>query len=170
MDIKQDLLKVYSKYPLMRVKDYLKLLYQSEFLCGCIASGGTENCYLNLQKEATVCQEFVIDNESITDDFMGISRVNLRPYIAQNKDLYLLNSLFIASGQHANGTIEGLNQKLEVLLELSGNHKIDLPYFTLKREVAEYRAKDYPIENHSYTYKMNYHPSYRVVKKNYFYL
>ena len=79
MDIKQNLLKVYAKYPLMRVKDYFKLLYQSEFLCGCIASGGTENCYLNLQKEATLCQEFAVDNESMTDDFLGISRVNLRP-------------------------------------------------------------------------------------------
>jgi len=170
MDIKQNLLNVYSKYPLMRVKDYFKLLYQSEFLCGCIANGSTENCYLNLQKEANLCQEFLVDNESPTDDFLGISRVNLRPFLAQNKDLYLLNSLFIASGQHANGTIDGLNQKLEVLLELSGNHKIDLPYFTLKREVAEYRQQNYPIENHSYTYKMNYHPAYRVVKKNYYYL
>jgi len=169
METKQSLLNISAKYPLMRTQDYLKLLYQSEFLGGHMIDNEEES-YLRLQREAEVCSSFVLPNEKIADNFMGITRVNLRPFVEQNKDLYLLNSIFVASSKQTQGSIENLNKKIDSLVELANNHEIDLAYFSLKREINEYKSKNYPVLSHSYTYKKNYSPAYRVVKKSYWQL
>lgn len=169
MDIKQELIKVNAKYPLMRTQDYLKLLYQSEFLGGHLINDWQES-YLRLQREAETCFEGAFEGETLADDFLDITRVNLRPFVAQNKDLYFLNCIFVTSANQAEGKIENLDVKLDALTELANARKIDLPYFSLKREINEYKSQNYPVLHHSYSYKKNYSPAYRVVKKVYWQL
>lgn len=153
----------------MRTQDYIKLLYQSEFFGGHLISD-EEDSFLRLQREAETCFAPNKFAEAINDNFLGMSRINLRPFVRQNGDLYVLNQLFVKSFSPNEGSLQNLDKKLDVLLELSKERKIDLPYFTLKREINDYKAKGYPILNHSSAVKMNYAPCYRVVKKEYWQL
>ncbi len=153
----------------MRTQDYIKLLYQSEFFGGHLISN-EEDSFLRLQREAETCFTQKKIEEELNDDFLGMSRINLRPFVRQNGDLYLLNQLFVKSFSPNEGSLQNLDKKLDALLELSKERKIDLPYFSLKREVNNYKANGYPVLSHSSAVKMNYAPSYRVVKKEYWQL
>ena len=170
MDLREQLLNFYHRYPLMREQDFVKLIFQSEFFGGHLIKNEMD-AFLRLQNEAETCtKNLPFDKEPPNDDFLGMTRVNIRPFVKENKDLFLLNKIFAKSSQLANGTLEGLNQKLDVLLDLASVKKIDLSYFSLKRFIGEYRSKGYPLQSHSSAVKMNYFPAYRVVKKEYWQL
>lgn len=168
MDILSQLVAVSKKFPLMRAEDYFKLLFISEYLGGHFISD-EQDSFNRLVKEAAQ-NGAPLPDESLSDDFLNVSRVNLRPFVAAEKNLRALNRLFVNSNLLNVGTKEGLQRKIDCFVDAVKQRKIDLPYLSVKRKAAEYAAKGYPLTSHSPAYKMNYYPSYRVVRKDFWFL
>ncbi len=168
MDIKRQLIDFSRRYPLMRTQDYIKLLFQSEYYGGHFVSD--DDSLRRLNKEVEVCMAQGGADEPLADLFLNMARVNIRPFVRAGKNLVTLNRIFVESNRLGCGSREGFDEKINVFLQLVKEKKIDLPYYTVSREVGEYKKADYPVPSHSSAVKMNYAPAYRVVKKEYWQL
>ncbi len=169
MDICQQILNFYRLYPLMRTQDYIKLLFQSEFMGGHFIKDEDESLRRILSEaNVSVTQKSIDENES--DDFLNISRVNIRPFVRAEKNLITLNQIFIKSNLLNNGNQQDFLNKLSVFTNLVKEKKINLPYLSVKRYINEYISNDCPLLSHSSAVKLNYYPSYRVVNRDFWFL
>ena len=166
--ISDDLLYTYRKYPLMRMQDIVKLIYQGEYGAGhngCDALVAADS----LKKEIKNIKSVSFEEGLCEEISANYLRVNLRPFVALKKNIDTLRQIFIASASK-NSDLKTLDKKLEIFVEQCGVRKIDLPYNSVKKFVSEYKTSGYPMLSHSMTYKLNYFPAYRVVRKDFFYL
>lgn len=166
MDIEQILLQHNIEFPLMRADDYLKLIFQSEFGCEHMVEDA-QSALESLQLE---CKQLPQSRGELTttvsDDF---TRVNLAEFINTMGDPTTLADIFIASSKTKCGTAEALAAKCEVFLNLVAGKKIDLPLYQTKKQVAKFIA-DLRAVHHSMTYRLNYQPHYRVVRRDLFFV
>ncbi len=153
----------------MRTQDYIKLIFQSEFMGGHFIKDEDDSLRrLNDEANLSVTQKSVDENEA--DDFLNISRVNIRPIVRANKNLATLNQMFIKSNLLNKGNQQDFINKLSVFTQLVKEKKINLPYLSVKRHIKEYIQNGCPIISHSSAVKLNYFPSYRVVNRNFWFL
>jgi len=136
-----------ARYPRMQCRDYLKLLYQSEFGGGHLIAD-PEKALAWLERESA---EVAYAPEAPFEDIGGGL---LRMYLpVEGISSRTALGLFMETCT-PRGTIEGLNQKLDLLLDM-------FPAFA--EEVAEYRAAGCPAQRHSEEYRAAYSPAYRLV-------
>lgn len=164
--IADDLLFTYRKYPLMRAQDFVKMLYQGEY-GGAHGNNDDLAAADSLKKEIKSMKPVSFKEELVEDISANFARVNLRPFVASGKNVETLREMFVKS-RAKSASRERLDRKLEIFTEQCCVRKIDLPYLTVKKFVNEYKAADYPVENHSMTYRLNYFPAYRVVRRDFF--
>ncbi|HPG92522.1 MAG TPA: hypothetical protein PK675_03845 [Clostridia bacterium] len=165
--IEKILLEHYYQYPLMRTQDFFKLLYQGEF-------GGAHACDISQQNILTQIQNEInhIDEPCETITVAQIisstqSRVNLVPFCEQNQNLETLAEMFLISAKSSLGSEENLEKKISVFESLVKEKQILLPYLSVKSSAIKYLADLKPL-SHSSTYKLNYNPHYRVVRREFF--
>ncbi len=172
MKIDDILLEHYHKYPLMRVQDFIKLIFQGEYGCEhaiCDNINAVKAFFFNEMKSVDINQ-FQTDTltERLSDNFI---RVNFAPFIIQKKNVQLLWEIFYASAQYPNGNDELFVNKLDDFVNLVKEKKIDLPFYSTKKALINYLATTPPKAiSHSPTFRLNYQPHYRVVDKNMFFL
>lgn len=164
--IADDLLFTYRKYPLMRAQDFVKMLYQGEY-GGAHGNNDDLAAADSLKKEIKSMKPVSFKEELVEDISANFARVNLRPFVASGKNVETLREMFVKS-RAKSASRERLDRKLEIFTEQCCVRKIDLPYLTVKKFVNEYKAADYPVESHSMTYRLNYFPAYRVVRRDFF--
>lgn len=152
------------KYPLMQPRDAVKLLYQSEFGGGHLIRD-EKTCLAFLQQEYDATAQ---SNTPLLEEIgSGMVRVQLSALDAYGYAPQQLGQDFIRSAAAACGSMTGLQQKLQLLEELTAMGQMPFSVRELACYLDEYRQAGYPAVSHSETYRSAYHPAYRVMRACY---
>lgn len=159
MDELKGVLKLHQeRYPKAEALDLVKLVYQNEFGAGHFITD-EEASLARLKQELSSSVSDARPEELFESIGGGLMRLHLR---ALDGDLsaWLVNRFFTLTANEKRGSIQGFEEKLSVLRELSGSAE-------LNAYLEEYKAAGYPPVSHSPQYKAEYAPSYRVVKREF---
>ena len=162
-----DLIKKHlESYPKMEIQDVMKLLYQSEFGGGHLISNEEMSLkriqeeYEHMNVEDMVCMSVI---EPIGDK---MCRIYLSA-IANGMKPEVLNQIFVKSANHRTGSVTGLEEKLNQLMQACEQGKLPFEASSVKTVWDEWREEGYPAKSHSVTYREAYHPAYRVIEASY---
>lgn len=152
------------RYPAMEVRDYVKLLYQSEFGPGHLVAEGDAleamKAELARAREENYAPEYAV--EAIGG---GLCRAHLDPRLITEEDLPLLSRCFARSAC-PRGTMEGLWEKLGELAALAWSGELPLEPGELELFLAIYESEGCPPLHHSDGYREQYRPHYRVLDRD----
>lgn len=162
--MREILLKHLEQYPGMQVTDAVKLLYQSEFGGGHMIADAEKS--LNWIKREWEQVRGAQETSVLEEIGGGIWRVSLH---ALDEGLLpeTLNGMFVRTAENTHGSVEKFEEKLEILRELCREEKTGFCIDELEEYLTQYKKDGYPPVSHSETYRMQYHPSYRVVSEEY---
>jgi len=165
--IEKILLENYYKYPLMQAQDFFKLLYQGEF-GGAHACADSQKSILSQIKNELKHIDAPLISSGLTETISASQlRVNLPVFYSKNLNLDTLSEMFLVSAKASSGTMENLTKKIVVFETLVKDKLILLPYVSAKSASIKYLTDAKPL-SHSITYKLNYNPHYRVVRRDFF--
>lgn len=152
-----------KRYPLMEPQDFGKLAFQSEF--------GPEHMVSDRQQaESFLTEEWMtlpkdpIDGilqerpEFVREISESLCRFPLSACSSVD-EVKLLAYLFTLTGAEHRGTIEGLEEKLELIKAL---HVPGMDAWA-----AAWKQEGYPPVHHSRIYRNTYQPHYRLIKNEY---
>ncbi len=162
--IKNILLLHAQRYPGMEIRDYVKLLYQSEFGPGHLVEAG--EALEALQKEFSQAKEEGYAPAYTVEAIGGaLCRAHLDPRLITEKDLPLLSRCFARSAQ-PRGSEKGLWEKLGQLAGLAWTGELPLDRQELELFLSLYESEGCPPLHHSDGYRELYHPHYRVIDRD----
>lgn len=166
MSLLKTILPLHAKrYPDMEIKDYVKLLYQSEFGPGHLVAEG--DALAALQAEFAQAQEENYAPAYLSEAISGgLCRFHLSPKHLSEEDLPLLARCFSVSAQ-PKGSIQGLWKKLGELTALAWSGELPLNVSDLELFLAVYDTKGCPPVHHSDRFRAAYHPHYRVIDRDF---
>ncbi len=155
-----------AHYPDMQIQDVAKLLYQSEFGGGHMIADEA-GCFSYLQREYAALDSDSLSKQPVVEPIgKGMCRIYLSA-INQGLSLSVLNEMFIRSANEKKGSVDGLQEKIDLFLEACLAHECPFSYTDAKHFCEEWKTKGYPALHHSAVYREAYHPSYRVVDESY---
>ncbi|NLD59639.1 MAG: hypothetical protein GX647_08305 [Clostridiales bacterium] len=150
-----------AAHPLAEARDFLKLLYQSEFGGGHMATDAEESLG-RLTAEWASCQVAEIGPEDAFSPVGGgLVRLNLRPAMALGLRPETVHGLFTDAANRPRGSAAGLEKPLVLLRSLAGELGLDAG--ELDGEIMEWRGAGFPALGHSDAYRRAYRPAYRLV-------
>lgn len=171
MEFREIIINHKKKYPLMQPQDFGKLAYQSEF-------GPRHLGIVYEQALSYVLKEW--ESEDIIYDAWEAEYIGNRYYRlhfwkdAAQYEKELFTRLFVLTAEKAGGSIEGLKERLNQVMECSisgGEQKEDKVnenhVFELKAWIKEYEAAGHPVISHTDVFREAYHPHYRLIHKKY---
>ncbi|BDF66974.1 hypothetical protein CE91St43_09460 [Oscillospiraceae bacterium] len=154
-----------QRYPKMEARDYVKLLYQSEFGPGHLA-GPEEEVLERLSGELSQAEnEGYAPAYTVEAIGSGLCRFHLDPRRLAQADLPLLSKCFAHSAR-PRGTCAGLWEKLGILAGMAWAGELPLDRAQLEVFLTCYDAAGCPPLHHSGAYHDAYHPHYRVVDRD----
>ncbi len=166
MSLLKKLLPLHAqRYPAMEAKDYVKLLYQSEFGPGHLVSADAETTeYLSGEFSQAAAEGYAptFAVEAIGD---GLCRFHLDPRRLKESDLPLLSRCFALSAR-PRGSTAGLWRKLGELSGLASSGVLPVDPRELERFLALYDGDGCPPVHHSDAYHDAYRPHYRVIDRD----
>ena len=160
-ELEQILREHAKRYPLMEPTDAVKLIYQNEFGGGHLirdeeaALRYLREEYEKVEKDAALPSEEAIGN--------GLVRVHLAG--VQASQLEELGRDFIRSAAAHQGSQPQFLEKLELLRQLTRSSVFSFSAQALEDYLEGYAQAGYPMVSHSPTYRQQYKPAYRVVKR-----
>lgn len=165
MNVLKNVLTLHAqRYPAMEVRDYVKLLYQSEFGPGHLVEAG--DALTALQDEfAQAREEGYAPEYAVEAIGGGLCRVHLDPRLLTGEDLPLLARCFARSAR-PRGSVEGLWKKLGLLTALTWTGELPLGRRELELFLALYESGGCPPLHHSDGYRERYRPHYRVMDRD----
>lgn len=164
----ETLLRHAGRYPVMEPADAVKLAYQSVFGGGHLVTNEA-NCLNRLSAErANALEKGGFAGQEAFEP-IGFSRARMMlgsPALAALPDALLSRAFMLSSAEPAGDTAL-FSEALDVLTQtvFSGVFSFAPEYFAAYLE--RYRASGYPMVSHSETYRLAYHPAYRVVGSAY---
>lgn len=160
--IKEIILEQLRKYPLLELTDLIKLVFQNEFGGGHLISD--ENASLiRIQKELENT-EFNKDIPLAEDIGNGLVRLNLGA-LNEKISAEAVNLCFIASANEIKGSIESFESKISEIFKLSKEGLIPFDEKQITEYMKNYKNNGYKAVSHSETYRNEYKPAYRIMKK-----
>ncbi|MFW5889211.1 MAG: hypothetical protein ACOCUD_02400 [Bacillota bacterium] len=168
--MKEIILKHSVKYPLMEVRDYLKLFYQNSFGPKHFSDNPSlDNIIKYIETELT---DYKISNtniiENIGNDFV---RVSLDIIKKQAIEIEKLAKAFQASMNKGLIDLQKshdlFNKQVKILVDLIKSKEIKLDKKSAIKFIEDYLDKGIKPLSHSEIYRKNYHPHYRVIHKKY---
>lgn len=150
----------YKLYPMMQIKDAVKLIYQNEFGCGHLVKDEASSLARLVEELET--RKNQNDNENLfTDIGNNFVRMNFAALKGCDITPITVNKLFVLTSKRNKGNIETFKEKLKLIYEL--------PFNTgkIQKFMTDYQNAGYPMISHSDVYRNNYHPSYRVIDRKY---
>lgn len=166
-EIKQILVKHYSKYPEMKVQDMIKLIYQNEFAGGHLIKNESESMK-RLQDEIAEISESGAAGKPLFEDIgNGLVRLYLDPLTEYQTDLKTINRFFVNTSNSVHGSAESFRQKTDVLRKCCEHGVFPFETDEVDSIVSELEEKGYPPIGHSEDYRKAYNPHYRVVLSDY---
>lgn len=165
MSVLKNILSLHAqRYPAMEARDYVKLLYQSEFGPGHPVSQGDALAALESEFDQAVEEGY---SPAFTVEAIGggLCRSHLDPRLLAREDLPLLARCFVRSS-HPQGDLKGLRAKLGVLSAMAWMGELPLDPGELDLFLALYDSQGCPPLHHSDAYREAYHPHYRVIDRD----
>ena len=157
------LLEHYRSYPELQIKDIFKFLHQSSFGCEHLVTDFiTANRYISEETEKYQCHPGML-TESLDGDFC---RVHL-DWIKAGLHVETLGKLFLLSSETTENGKFILEEKLAIFMEMVNKGLLPFSLNKVEKEIMEWKASGYPACRHSNTFRSNYSPAYRVIKKEY---
>lgn len=150
-----------ERYPLLQPQDAVKLCYQSEFGGGHMIPS-PERALLRLQEEISATEQ---KGSLVLEDIGGYCRLYLSAHELGGLRPETVCSLFCYTANHARGTMEGFEEKLCVLSEMTEESLAPFGAQELAEYLEGYRAQGCPAVSHTEIYRKNYAPAYRLVPK-----
>lgn len=153
-----------QRYPRMESRDYVKLLYQSEFGPGHLME--EEEALEGLRRELEQArEEGYAPAYAVEAIGGGLCRCHLDPRLLTQEDLPLLARCLTASAR-PRGSMAGLWRKLGLLSALAWRGEIPLESRELEAFLPLYAMEGCPPLHHSEGYGEAYHPHYRVIDRD----
>lgn len=158
------LIRHFTKYPLMQPQDAVKLLYQSEFGGGHMIADPQQSFRRLKEEYSRIWKDF---SQPLTESIGGgMLRMNLHAVDPQKMPLERINQIFVRSAAQNGGTMQNFMDKMDLLVQMTAERQIPLPYLELLSYLEKYRQEGCPLVSHSTVYKKAYDPAYRVVCQN----
>jgi hypothetical protein len=162
---KDMILSQLKKYPLMELSDLYKLIYQ--------AAMGPGHAVSDENKAREWLENEIRDLENYEDEdtievlngSKGLVRVNLRPYLKENRPAKELLSAFIETANTFKAGIEELEHIWRAAAVLAEEGKIFFKVSEINEFFERAKSEKYPAIHHSVSYRQAYKPAYRVVFK-----
>lgn len=153
------------RYPEMRERDAVKLVYQSEYGGGHLLSDG-ESFRENLTRELSAIpfDPSVPLTEELGNGMVRCNLAALSPERFSAEDL--IRACLASAGEH-RGSEAGFLRGIGLLRQLAGEGIFRFGAKELNAFVDEYAANGYPVFSHSEEYRAAYRPAYRVLLKKY---
>lgn len=159
MNTRERILYQYKKYPQLQIQDLFKFLYQSCF----------------------GCEHFVTDFKSATSyieserSFQCTTKEDIEELDGNYVRLYLsypilpstFAKLFMLSAREEKNAILNLEVKLKILADMVKNRELPFCEKEVHAAIQNWKEKGYPSLHHSQTFRQTYHPSYRLIKKEF---
>lgn len=153
------------RYPAMEARDYVKLLYQSEFGPAHLFSSSREALDGLRAELAQAREEGYASAYTVEAIGGGLCRFHLNPQSLAEDDLPLLCRCFAGSA-YERGRRAGLCEKLGFLSGLTWRGGLPLDKEELESFLSLYAAMDCPTLRHSDGYRDTYRPHYRVLDRD----
>lgn len=149
-------------YPKLQTQDLLKAFHQSVFGCGHFVS---DKALAFLYDELSGIKESDSpDIEALDGDY---SRVYLTYLLRHGLSADTLFRLFVMSSEMPCTNTVVLEDKLNILLELSKSEQIPFTYDEIKTAIDEWRKDNFPACRHSEAFRKAYSPAYRVIHNDF---
>lgn len=153
----------YKAYPQLQLQDILKFLYQSSFGCEHMLSS-PEAAISGILRELEIGN---IGAEAAVTPLDGnYSRVPLS-LVSQGLCGETLGKLFFLSGQKESEGQKKLEEKLEVIRELSREGALPFSCSQVDEAIRTWASEGFPAVHHSEDFRSHYRPAYRVVANRY---
>lgn len=150
-----------ARYPALTVQDLLKFLHQSTFGCGHLvesSSGGLAA----LRAEAAACPS----RSGAEPLDGGFCRVHLGA-LQDGLSPETLWRVFVLSSREPQGTVEELEGRLAVLLDMAREGALPWGVEETAAAVSRWREAGFPMQHHSESFRAAYAPAYRVVHRRF---
>ena len=150
-------------YPKATVCDWFKLIYQHEFGNGHFVDDETK-CLDRLVKE---CGKAIDNGRSVFDIGNGYVRLDLYGLSDCGIPFSVINRMFIESAKAHKGSIDSFWTKISVLEKAIKEIPLQIDMNEFYDYEKKYVKAGCPAVSHSDIYRDHYHPSYRVMRKDY---
>jgi len=168
---KNDLLTLliynFRTYPAMQAEDLYKLLYQGAMGSGhFIADPVSAKIYLEEEyRQAEPNKVFPII-EPVSPDGRMV-RINIASYKARKGNFEELYEAMMKTTESSIPDTAELRELLARTLEYARNDKFPLKYSEVDSFFKEMEQLNFPAVHHSTSYQQTYHPSYRVISRDF---
>ncbi len=164
----ETLLRHAGRYPMMEPIDAVKLAYQSVFGGGHLVSDEV-SCLARLSAERANALEKCGFAGQETFEPIGFGRARMMlgsPALAALPDALLSRAFMLSSAEPA-GDAALFSEALDVLTQTVSSGAFSFAPEDFAAYLEQYRASGCPMVSHSETYRLAYHPAYRVVGSAY---
>ena len=166
-ELRSILLKHYSRYPMMEITDFIKLIFQNTFGPQHFSSNPTEERirFMFLQES----KEVVSGNPTpLTENIGGgYYRVSLENLTQNALSVDAMTKMFVESINHCvkfdEESIIVFKERVDTLLKMIKDEQISLSFEDSLEFIKNYYMSGIKPIHHSLAYNQNYHPHYRVI-------
>lgn len=158
-----------KKYPRLELQDLVKLIYQNTFGPGHLVIDTFSSLERLEQEYKEVMGENInpLETKVIAHEKIGNGLVRVGLKGLEEKQLPIINRMFVVTANDFKGNQETFLQNLELLVQMSKDEEIPFDVDQVKAYLEAYKGKGYPCVSHSDIFKVNYRPSYRVIDTKY---
>ena len=97
----------------------------------------------------------------------NIVRYPLSKVLVNFKSIDEFNKVFVESSNIVTGNIQSFQKKLQVFCDVQKKYGLGLDEKSVLDTLLKYKEMCYPMVSHSETFRENYLPCYRVVRKGF---
>lgn len=159
---RQFLLDQCARYPALQLQDLLKALHQSVFGCGHFITD--ETAARTLLEQELKSPGPATEVELLDGDFCRIPLGYLKKHGLSPETLF---RLFALSAEEAVGSADLLREKLTVLQELTDEGLLPFSPEETHVAISAWEQAGFPACHHSPEIRSAYHPTYRVIRKEF---
>jgi hypothetical protein len=163
------LLAHYQRYPLMRIQDMVKLIFQNEFAGGHMLTDEAMSLSRLTEEFRTIRRNSsAYSNQPLFEEIgNGLVRLYLQGLGSDAPDLSTINRFFMVTSNTHKGSIEGFEKKLDELMCACRSQTLPYTLKALEDYLQQYRSQGYPAVSHSEQYRTAYSPAYRVIRREF---
>lgn len=150
----------------MEIRDIAKLIYQSEFGGGHMIANPQMSLNRIQEEYKSLVPEALAVSSVIENIGNGMARIYLS-CLEHGVPAEVLNEMFVHSANNKKGTVEGLEEKIELVTGMCQDGALSYCVDEVLEFFNAWENDGYPAMSHSETYRQNYYPAYRVVEENF---
>ncbi|MBN1406256.1 MAG: hypothetical protein JW956_00620 [Calditrichaceae bacterium] len=159
-----------KKYPLMKIQDIYKLIYQAAMGPEHLIADKAD-AYNRFFNELDKINEFYFQSvyENI-DPEDKVVRINLGPFKFNNGNPEALFEAFYQTSRTFSPKIENMQLYCKQVYCLAADKKLPFNLKEIQSLFREKASQNFPAVHHSDVYRKSYHPAYRLIDKNRFHV